>query len=231
MEHLTAEALARLVDEAPTHEERNHLDSCLSCQGELGALKAQTEALGALPDLRPPRGDWEELEARLISEGLVRGDDGSGRSILPSGVGWMQVAAGLVLLLGGAAIGSSLTRSAGHPSNAVSADLGRTPELVALPAMQVGNVEDAEEAVRIAEQNYVDALIQYRQMAQSSGRFTLMDDPASRYAALDALVRAGQAAVRQVPADPFLNGFLASAVAEQEAVLRRISNTAEDNWY
>jgi len=36
--------------------------------------------------------------------------------------------------------------------------------------------------------------------------------------------------VRQAPADPFLNGLLASTMAEREATLRRISSS-QDNWY
>jgi len=54
MGHLTIESLARLVSEAPSPEEQEHLDSCPTCQAELAALEAQTEAVGALPDLRPP---------------------------------------------------------------------------------------------------------------------------------------------------------------------------------
>jgi hypothetical protein len=43
-------------------------------------------------------------------------------------------------------------------------------------------------------------------------------------------VAASQAAVRQAPADPFLNGLLASTLAEREATLRKISSGG-DNWF
>ena len=72
MGHLTLEALARLVSEAPTPEEERHLEACSACQSELEALQVQTESIGSLPDLRPPAGDWEALEAKLGSEGLIR---------------------------------------------------------------------------------------------------------------------------------------------------------------
>jgi len=62
MRHLSNEDLARLVDEAPSPEERRHLARCHRCVAELDALREQTEALGSLPDLVPPRGDWRELE-------------------------------------------------------------------------------------------------------------------------------------------------------------------------
>ena len=72
MGHLTNETLARLVSEAPSQDEKKHLDDCSDCRHELRALMEQTESLGSLPDLRPPAGDWEALEARLVSEGLIR---------------------------------------------------------------------------------------------------------------------------------------------------------------
>ena len=71
MEHLSTEALAHLVDEAPRPEEAEHLAACRTCASELDALRAQTRALASLPEIRPPLGDWEVLEARLRSEGLV----------------------------------------------------------------------------------------------------------------------------------------------------------------
>ncbi len=235
MEHLTRESLARLVNEAPAPGERRHLEACFLCREELEALHAQTEALGSLPDLRPPRGDWEELEARLLSEGLVRGGDGRGGPLLWTRPGWVQAAAVLVVFVGGAALGSGFTRMGEgapqlEPASLAQAPLEGASELVALPYGQAENLDDARDAVRVAEQNYIAALVQYRSMLMMDGGDIVLDDPASRYAALDALVRASQAAVRQNPADPFLNGFLASASAEQEAVLRRIS-TASDNWY
>jgi hypothetical protein len=57
-----------------------------------------------------------------------------------------------------------------------------------------------------------------------------MVDPISRYAALEHLVSVSQAAVRQAPGDPFLNGFLASAIAERDAALRVVS-AGQDNWF
>ena len=72
MEHLTAETLARLVDEEPQPSERDHLGTCEACAGELAAMRSQTEALSTLPEIMPPLGDWRVIEARLRSEGLVR---------------------------------------------------------------------------------------------------------------------------------------------------------------
>ena len=65
MKHLTIEALARLVNEPASPQEAEHLAGCEVCTSELASLMAQTESLAALPDILPPRGDWEVLAARL----------------------------------------------------------------------------------------------------------------------------------------------------------------------
>ena len=86
-----------------------------------------------------------------------------------------------------------------------------------------------EEVVRMAERQYMDALVRYRDMRTVSGQDFAGNDPAGRFAALDALVATTQAAVREAPADPFLNGILISTLAERQAALRRVSGNAE--WY
>ncbi len=75
----------------------------------------------------------------------------------------------------------------------------------------------------------MDALVRYREMRTVSGQDFAGADPAGRFAALDALVATTQAAVREAPADPFLNGMLISTLAERQAALRRVSGNAE--WY
>jgi hypothetical protein len=52
MEHLTPETLARLVDEAPSETEAEHLAQCARCTAERDAYEEQTTALGSLADLR-----------------------------------------------------------------------------------------------------------------------------------------------------------------------------------
>lgn len=213
MEHLTAETLARLVDEDPQPTERAHLDACESCARELAALHDQTEALATLPEIMPPLGDWEVLAAQLRSEGLLRDPtllSKLGRARTPA---WMPAAAAVVLFFGGAATGAGVVA-------------GRSPQNV--PA--VATVEDAATAVREAEQRYVAAVSDYRTMLAEEGADDSSSDPISRYAALEHLVSVSQAAVRQAPGDPFLNGFLASAMAERDAAARLVA-MADDNWF
>lgn len=221
MEHLTNETLARLVDERPNPEQREHLSSCTVCALELRDLRQQTEALGSLPDLRPPPGDWLELEARLMSEGLVEGGSRStGFSVLFR-TGWMQAAAAVILFLGGTSFGAAMSgdaRAALHdPSDARVASL---PE----------SVEDAAKAVYNAEQAYQLALAQYGQI-EHGGRTRNYGELLGRAATLDALLAGMQEAVRIAPSDPFFNGMLVNTLAEREQILRQISSTRDGGWF
>ncbi|MGD2044975.1 MAG: hypothetical protein PVJ80_08855 [Gemmatimonadota bacterium] len=213
MEHLTIETLARLVDDEPTPAEREHLEACQICAGEVAAMRDQTEALAALPEIMPPMGDWEVLEARLRSDGLVRDTTALSKLGLARTPSWMPAAAAVVLFFGGVATG------AGMVSSDDEADVA-----------SVATVEDAASEVRAAEQHYVSAVSNYRELLTASGVDDAGADPYSRYAALEHLVSVSQAAVRAAPGDPFLNGFLASALAERDAAARQVSLT-DDNWF
>jgi hypothetical protein len=125
----------------------------------------------------------------------------------------MPAAAAVVLFFTGAATGAGLVaRESGE------SELG------------AANVEAAASAVRDAEQRYVTAVSNYRQLLAAEGVDDGGADPYSRYAALEHLVSVSQAAVRQAPGDPFLNGFLASALAERDAAARVVS-VSNDNWF
>ena len=98
-------------------------------------------------------------------------------------------------------------------------------------ALPVSNLTEAAEAVNMAERYYMDALLQYRQILDSQGDPTFIADPTIRFAALEAIVAAGRAAVQQAPADPYLNGVLVSALAERQALLHTASLTPGDRVF
>lgn len=222
MEHLTLEHLARLVDDPPTTEEMRHLADCRRCAEELDALREQTKALGSLPEILPPKGDWQAIEARLRSEGLVQ-DPGLFRRLgLAHTPGWMKVAAAAILFLSGTGTGVAV---AGTSALGGSTATARSAEVA-----DAASVEEAATLVRTAEEQYVSAVSRYRELLARDGGEDLGADPISRVAALEHLVMVSQAAVRQAPGDPFLNGFLASAMAERDAALRMVSS-GSDNWF
>ena len=216
MEHLTPETLARLVDESPAAGEAAHLADCARCTEELESFRRQTLALGSLPEILPPKGDWQVLEAQLRSEGLVR-DPGLFRRLgVADTPAWMKAAAAAVLFLSGAGTGAALTAQGGENAEAA--------------ALLTADVETAASAVRSAEEQYVTAVSRYRELLAEQGGDASAADPLSRFAALEHLVMVSQAAVRQAPGDPFLNGFLASALAERDAAARMVS-ASRDNWF
>lgn len=227
MGHLNAETLARIVDEPPLEEEAEHLAACPECTREVQAMKAQTEALRALPELLPPPGDWDVLEARLRSEGLIEDPGLVARMGLARTPGWMRAAAGVALFLGGTALG------AGVATHGLPGTAGPAGAAGVRSARFAGNatVEDAAQAVRLAENDYMSALTRYRELLAKDGDEAEAGDNRSRYAALQYLVAASQAAVRQAPADPFLNGLLASTMAERQVVASRMANSKKDNWF
>jgi hypothetical protein len=232
MGHLTSEHLARLVSEAPTTQERNHLNTCAACRAEMAAIQDQVEAVGALPDLRPPPGDWEVLEARLLSEGLIRSGGRPFRAQRWWSSGLLQAAAAIVLFLGGTVLG---TRFSGSPPDLASFGEYEGDGVALVPVstqpQPVSDLTDAAAAVRQAEQQYMLSLLQYRQLLDAQGESSYIGDPMSRFAALEAIVAAGRAAVQQAPADPFVNGLLVSALAERESLIRNASLNAGDGVF
>ena len=216
MDHLTIETLARLVDETPTPEERSHLAGCVACRRELDALKEQSTALAALPELLPPKGDWQVLEAQLRSEGLVRDPGLFTKLGLAQTPSWMKAAAAAVLFLAGAGTGATATSFA-SPSGAGS------------DYAQATTLQDAAIAITAAQENYVNAVAHYQSLRAIDGEVPV-GDPVARLAALETLVQASQAAVWQNPEDPFLNGILTSAWAQRDAMARLVT-VSNDNWF
>jgi len=229
MERLTPEALARLVDHDPSQEEEAALEAWPDTLEELEGMRQMTDALRNLPDVRPPRGDWEVLAARLASEGLIEPRSDRGRRISPSLPAWMQIAAAVVLFLAGVGLGSGFRPFPGEGTGAWLLDPAASYTQVAGEAR---SLEEAAEIVRLTEQPYYAALARYQQLATAArGGDVGHGDPAVRMAALEALLAASRAAIRQAPGDTFLNGILVSTTAEREAFLRRVASDDRANWF
>ena len=222
MEHLTHDTLARLVDERPSPGEREHIRSCSRCAEELRAFRLQSDDLGGLPALRPPSGDWASLEARLVSEGLVRTPETFRRFGFAAAPAWMQAAAAIVVFLGGTGFGLALT--GGASPNQLS------PENMLLPLSEISSTEEAVRTVERAERAYMQALARYNELSGGNDGSRLAD-PLSVLTALEGLLAASQEAVRLAPADPVFNGFLVNVLAERQDVLRRISTSRDDDWF
>jgi len=214
MERMNPEWLVELVDREPTHEERAQLAEHPEWEAELRELQAMTDGLGSLASMQPPRGDWQMLEARLTSEGLIQPRKNPLLS-LPLSSSLTRAAAAAALFLGGAYAGATWSGPAGS-------DMGQSVAL-AVDA----DVGAAQQAVQEAEQQYLNSLLRYRTIRGGSDAFD-RPDPA-RSQALDLLVQASQSALRQAPDDPFINLFLVNTLAERSAMQR--ASRSEDNWF
>jgi len=128
MQHLTLEAVARLVDEPPEPEESLHLRECLACRRELVEMRTQTQALARLADPEPSPFAWAALEARLAEEGLVRG-----RRAAPREHAWLRAAAAVALLVMGGAGGMAVWSRGGGSGPAAGPDL-LAPQVAVAPA-------------------------------------------------------------------------------------------------
>jgi hypothetical protein len=107
MSHLMLEAIARLVDEAPTVSEGAHLEGCAFCRQELEDMRADAAALAALPLIEPPEQEWGAIEARLAHEGLMRVP--SSRAFAWRGT-LLRMAAAIVLFAFGTLAGAAWMR-------------------------------------------------------------------------------------------------------------------------
>ncbi len=233
MDRLTLETLARLVDETPTADEQARLDADPVAARELEALRAQTEALAALPSVLPA-GAWAGVEAKLLESGLLsrssamgehgRRERGTGWAGPLSRRKWYQAAAAALVFVGGA--GAGWTAAARNPGAG-----GGVPATTAVRAepRPPRSLEDARAAVLAAEQDWMRAHATYWQFVEADRPGAVASDPAARLAALEALVAAGRAAVEESPSDAYFNGFLLTTLAQRRQALRQMGRAG--GWY
>ena len=215
MEHLSSEKLAYLVDERPSPSERAHLRSCTRCSEELNELRIQYDNLLELAALRPSPGNWESLETRLVSEGLIRNKQERfrrfGITTLPI---WLQATAAILLFLGGTSFGLNIGRNGTSDSLSLDKIIASTSE--------IETADEAARAVVLAEQAYMQALLHFRQFPVKDDE-NQMDDPLNRVEALEGLLVASQEALRLAPTDPLFNGLLINVLSERQEMLKQIS--------
>jgi hypothetical protein len=87
--------------------------------------------------------------------------------------------------------------------------------------------EEALAFMRSAESTYLEALTRYAEMA---GGFE-GGDPAARLAALEGIMLTTRAALGVAPADPVINGYHMTALAQRDATLRQIAATSSQSWF
>jgi hypothetical protein len=225
MSHLSTDRLSALADESPTATELAHLASCAECARERAAFQAVVE-LAAADSARigSPLTSWETLRPALVADRII--DDGS--TVRPAASRnrrgsrpWLQAAAAVLLVLGGAMAGRYSIGASPLPiadSSSVAA--------ASAPADSVPRFHSIDEA-RVAQ-------LQSQALYQSATAFLAaqdtsiraVDSPAAirtRLAALDRATQAIGQALDDAPYDPVINGYYLSTLGLREATLRQLN--------
>lgn len=219
MVHLSNETLSELLDGSPAPGVQEHLASCEVCQGELEVLRRMRTQLRDLPQLDPPPDLWSRIEERL-PYGRER------RWQVRPGAVALRVAAMAATFVIGLALGQALQRG-----ESVSDE----PQAVAGVPVAVGEVSETGTQVSLGEQmaevrrlaaEYDAALMVLQRMAERRGTSDPSPLVRQRLAALEALMEASRAALATDPADPELNSYLFTAMAERDALVRQLNSAS-----
>ena len=249
MQHLDPERLAALDHDPPIAAELAHLAACADCRTERDAYVSlsmlSTAAASADEAADTARlTDWSELAGRLRAEGLMRstdehsiaadnaplvvhplkGVDVSGKHHIPAITGahvqrtkkspaWLSIAAALLLMLGGAALGRM---SSGASIIAPPVATATAPTSSDAP---FSSVQEATRVLTSAQRDYERASLW---LASNDTTVRSPDVYRARLAALDQMMAASRAALRDAPQDPVLNHYYLAAYTAREATLQQL---------
>jgi hypothetical protein len=193
-------------------------------ENELDELVARERARGATPLT-----EWTAIAAQLRAEGLIRKAD---RPSLLSTTTWMRIAASLVLVAGGIAIGRYTARSTESSPTAVATSAaasqasGTGADLSSnASSSSFASAEDAWSVLNRAGEEY------QRASAYLSANNTNVPMPSgpsmyrTRLAALDNVMSEMRAALQEAPQDPVINQYYLATVGAREATLRQLGTT------
>jgi hypothetical protein len=224
MSHLPTDRLAALVDEAPTAEELGHLAGCADCARERAVFKSLADlATGESARIGAPLTSWESLRPALMADGVI--DSGRGLRLRARQVPrpWLQAAAAVLLVAGGAMAGRY---SAGKAplANLEPAVVAQTQVPSVDSAPRFASVEDARVAREKAQTLYQTATAFLAQLDTTQNSST-----AAKRVRLAALDRANQvfgAAMNEAPNDPVITGAYLTTAGQREATLRQLNTVA-----
>ena len=215
-------------------------------ENELDDLVARERERGS-----PPLTDWDSLAARLRAEGLITSGTGGSRFTSRT---WMQAAAAVLLVLGGAAIGrytanassnqgaqsqsaaSSNTASpnAASPNvtgqtaavaRAASANESGSATLASTNPPEFHSPEEAWATLNRAGEEYQRASAYLSASNTDVPMPTTPDTYRTRLAALDNVMSEMRSALHEAPHDPVINQYYLATVGAREATLRQLGTT------
>lgn len=216
MSHLSPERLAALIDEQPTPAELSHLAGCRPCSRERGAYEALAAMSKPGLTIGHPLTSWDNLAPALVRDGVIDRGRGFGRRARISR-GWLQAAAAVLLLIGGAALGRATASDIGPIAGLAGEELSVPPTFA--------SVEEAQ-AVAANAQNIYQASMAF--LAGRDSSTMSLSTPAAiktRLAALEQVSQIAGAALENAPYDSVINTIYLNAQGQREASMRML-NTA-----
>jgi hypothetical protein len=230
--HLDPERLAAFDDLSFTADERTHLAACAPCRAELDAVRAVVALAGewgaSAGDPAAPRlVEWESIAAGLrmpegASEETARGNvPQPRRSMAPM----LRRAAAVLLLVGGGAVlgrmSGEFAAARGQGATITAASALAMAESLALPTSGNGfaSIEDATRVLGRAQYDYERASLW---LAANDTSTHDSEVYRARLAALDQMMEASRAALRDAPQDPVLNQYYLAAYTAREATLQAL---------
>jgi hypothetical protein len=189
----------------------------------------------------PPLTDWTSLSARLRTEGLMKSASSAGFISR----GWMQAAAGLVLAVGGAAVGrmtvgtSAIPASSQQTASISDAQASATPVSAqhdpaasAAPAATLASAgapfTSPEQAWAVLNSSGAEYQRASAYLSSNGSGTPMATEPAqyrTRLAALDNVMSDMRGALKEAPHDPVINQYYRAAVGVREATLRQLGTT------
>jgi hypothetical protein len=184
-------------------------------ENELDDLVARERERGA-----PPLTNWDSIAAQLRAEGLIKSRFGI------SGLGtrvWLQAAAAVLLVVGGAAIGRYTSRSkpVSNPPVSVQSALVDQSE----QSFSFKSPEEAWATLNRAGEEYQRASAYLSASNTDVPMPTTPDTYRTRLAALDNVMTEMRSALHEAPHDPVINQYYLATVGAREATLRQLGTT------
>ena len=225
MLHLSPERLAALADDPPTAAELAHLTGCADCTRERAVYRAIDKlAAGSARSIGAPLTTWESLRPALLADGVIDSGDGLISRARTRRFGWLQAAAAVALVAGGAVGGRMSARTSFTLPGAAAPTSGRVAQVDS--ATHFRTLDEARAAQTQSQMLYQNATAY---LAQHDTGSREVENPAAmrtRLAALDRTQQVLNQALSEAPYDPVINGYYLTTVGQREATLRLINTAA-----
>ncbi len=192
-------------------------------ENALDDMVARERSLGA-----SPLTEWGSLSSRLRAEGLIRDPFMSRFTSGPM----LKIAAGLMLAVGGAAIGRAsagapvvpmqpaASVAAAEPAPAVEGTSNTS--FASSSTVQFASPEQAWEVLNRAGEEYQRASAYLSENNNEVPLPPTTDQYRTRLAALDNVMTEMRGAMKEAPEDPVINQYYLATVGAREATLRQL---------